>query len=274
MSFVTEYKKFNPKNCWEILRSYAGSICDFIKVLPRRANRTSGWIRFPLYHHVFDDERLGFSRQLEYMKNLGDFITLDDAVFLLNSGGKIDGRYFCITFDDGFKNCFTNALPILLEKNIVAAFFLPVRYVDSSIEKCMEWNQKDWGNTRPLIEFLNWDDCRKMAAAGAVFGSHTVSHPKLIELDYERAVQEMRDSKTKIEQELGNSCAHFACPYGYPGLHFITDLHPAIAKEVGYQSFLTTRRGSMHAGDSPYLIKRYSLLANLANHRLRIIFSF
>ena len=43
----------------------------------RSPNRGSGWIRFPFYHHVFDDEREDFRRQLDFMAGFGDFIGLD-----------------------------------------------------------------------------------------------------------------------------------------------------------------------------------------------------
>ena len=105
----------------------------------RSPNRGSGGIRFPFYHHVFDDEREDFRRQLNFMAGFGDFIGLDDAVAMLVSGDTIGGRYFCVTFDDGFKNWITNAVPLLLDKDVPAAFFLVTGYIGTSVEK--DWDK-------------------------------------------------------------------------------------------------------------------------------------
>ena len=53
-----------------------------------------GWIRFPYYHHVFDDERRGFARQLDYLRQFGDFVAIDDAAAMLASddGTHINGE--------------------------------------------------------------------------------------------------------------------------------------------------------------------------------------
>ena len=119
----------------EQFRAMARDAAVLALSIGRSINATSGWIRFPYYHHVFDDERHGFTRQLNYLRGFGEFISLDDAVGLLISGKAIDGRYFCITFDDGFKNCLTNAVPILLDKGAPAAFFMTTGYIDSDLEK-------------------------------------------------------------------------------------------------------------------------------------------
>lgn len=64
-----------------------------------------------------------FQEQLQLFKNEGDFI---DAKTLLNDTGavlKAKENYFFITFDDGLKEQYQNALPILDELNIPAMFF-------------------------------------------------------------------------------------------------------------------------------------------------------
>jgi len=87
------------------------------------------WVFFPLYHFIVDDERRGFDAHLRYMRRHGDFISMDNAVDALKNPGGIGGRYFCVTFDDGVKNCVTNALPILVERRAPAAFFIATEYV-------------------------------------------------------------------------------------------------------------------------------------------------
>jgi peptidoglycan/xylan/chitin deacetylase (PgdA/CDA1 family) len=63
-------------------------------------------------------------------------------------------------------------------------------------------------------DFLTWDDVRVMAHAGVEFGSHTVSHPVLSTLSDAELETELRDSKARIEAELGRECYAFAYPNG------------------------------------------------------------
>ena len=93
-----------------------------------------GALRFPYYHHVFEDERATFARQLRWMRRQGEYLGWDDAVALVQSGQPIDGRYFCISFDDGFRNCVTHALPILVEHGATVAFFLATSFIDTPCE--------------------------------------------------------------------------------------------------------------------------------------------
>ena len=66
----------------------------------------------------------GFERQIRYLKNFGEFIELNDATNLLNSGEEIKGRYFCLTFDDGYSSDIEIVLPELQEINAAATFFI------------------------------------------------------------------------------------------------------------------------------------------------------
>ena len=241
--------------------------------LGRSPTATSGWIRFPFYHHVFDDERKDFERQLDFMAGLGDFIGLDDAVAMLAAGDPIDGRYFCITFDDGFKNWHTNAMPILLDKKAPAAFFLVTGYIGASVEHDRERLLGFYDSGDLLMEFLDWDDCREMASAGMTFGSHTVNHVHLADLDGAGVEAELRESKQTIEMELGRACDHFCCPFGRQGIDFLASRDPTIAKRVGYRTFMATKRGAVRQGASPMGIPRDHLLAGWDNYQLRYFFS-
>lgn len=236
----------------------------FARSLTKTFEGDSGWIRFPFYHYVFNDERRGFERQLRYLKNYGCFISFDDAISLLESTDPIEGRYFVLSFDDGFKNCIQNALPILVENRVPCTFFISVEYIDS----CLTQFPNPFGYTAP-VEFLTWDDCRQLQAAGMIIGSHTLSHRSLIDLNLEKAFHELKDSKRQIENQLGRACKHFAAPRGKPGVDFSVQRDPVIAGQVGYRSFATAQPGAMRRGQSPFFLRRTSVHPSLDNLELR-----
>jgi peptidoglycan/xylan/chitin deacetylase (PgdA/CDA1 family) len=253
------------------LRALARDVA--IRVLSLGRKVQGEWIRFPFWHHVFDDERKGFARQLRWMKNHGDFIGYDQAVGLLASKEKIGGRFFCLSFDDGFKNVYTNGLPILSEAGASAMIFLAASFVGSDLETDRERLLTFYPERRQLMEFLSWADCRAWLSAGMTLGSHTYSHAHLIDLDAEAVERELTLSKRLIEERLGVECAHFGCPWGHPGADYDMARDPGIAKVAGYHSFASTQRGANHAGGDVFALKRDHLLAEWGDHQLRYFLS-
>ena len=247
----------------------------------RAVDKNDGWIRFPFYHHVFDDERRDFARQLEFMAKHGDFIGLDDAAGMIEAGKRIDGRYFCISFDDGFKNWITNAMLILVDHGVPAAFFVAAGYIGTSVNADQEKLLGFYDSGDVLMEFLDWDDCRAMADAGMTIGSHTVNHVHLNDLDDDATLAELAGSKQMIETQLGRACDHFCCPFGRANIDYRPGHHPEIAKRAGYRTFLATTRGAVRPGASPGAsepatvmgIPRDHLLAGWGNYQLRHFFS-
>ena len=265
-SSVTSYRQMvEGASTRNRLRTAARSAAIFALSRLRDVPRGSSWLRFPYYHQVFNDERSGFARQLAYLRNFGDFISLDDAVEHLGAATPPRGRYFSITFDDGFENCLTNAVPILVEHHAKAAFFLPTHFIGQ--------RASDFYGDGKRVDFLDWDGCRKMVAAGMTIGSHTVNHAKLIDLSSAEVERELRESKETIERELGAPCHHFCCPWGRPGLDFTASREPEIARRLGYRSFLTTERGSARKQTSAMLVARDHTLANWGTYQLRYFFS-
>lgn len=255
------------------LRRFVHDVSTYVLASFGTVPRASNWIRFLYYHHVFDDERAGFASHLRYMRNWGEFISLNDAVSCLESSHSIDGRYFCITFDDGFKNGLTNAVPILLEHNATAAFFVPTKFIRNSVVCNGESLPSIYHNGNPVVEFLTWADCRQLITAGMTVGSHTITHARLIALPEAEIEREMRDSKAIIERELGVPCDHFSCPWGRPSVDFVLARDPVFARRAGYRSFLTTRRGTVHRRPSPMLIDRDHVIAAWGTYQLRYFLS-
>ena len=194
------------------------------------------------------------------MRNWGDFISLDDAVDALQNPAGVRGRYFCPTFDDGFKNCFTNAFPILADCRCPAAFFLPTDYIGLDLDR-------DWDRVRNFykrtdtyhlpMEFMNWDDCRAMRKEGMTFGSHTCSHVTLASLSAEEAERELRESKLRIEAELGGECLHFCAPGACPACISIRETHTGHGSANRLSLLPFHGFGYNRAGDGlPYLRRR------------------
>lgn len=244
----------------------------FVLSLGRSIDNSSNWIRFPFYHHVFRDERRGFERQLDYLMNNGDFLSLDRAVELLERNEPINGRFFCITFDDGLRSCYDHALPILAERKIPAAFFIVTENIaDTSMGEIRICKRLHPGLPYSY-EYLTWSECAEMLKAGMTIGSHTCSHAKLNDLNANEVRRQFTESKKAIEEKLEIECKHFACPWGVAGTYF-DNRDVDIAKEVGYRSFLTTQRGENQRGCSPFALKRDHMYANWSNYQLKYFLS-
>lgn len=235
---------------------------------------TNNWLRFPFYHHVFEDERRGFESQIDLLRQHGEFIAIDDAIGLIESGAPIDGRYFCLSFDDGLKSCYSGALPVLAERDIPAVFYLVTDLVGLSLAPDDPIARQVFGfkGTDTTLDFLTWDNCREMLAAGMTFGSHTCSHLKLLSSDAETARREMQESKSMIEREVG-ACDHFCPPYGIPGQHYDPARDQELARSCGYRSFVTGVRGPNPRGSDPFAIRRDQLLANWASYQINYFLS-
>ena len=249
-------------------------IVNFL-ALGKNLSNAQASIRFPFYHHVFSDEILGFKRQLLFLRNYGEFISIDEATKILETGTKIDGVYFCLTFDDGFKCCYTNALPILSELQIPATFYIVTDYVGHAFQATHNVTKNIFGfrGSEGLIEFMNWSECKELINCGMTIGSHTKSHQRLSRLSSKESYQELFESKNEIENKLAISCRHFCAPYGLIGKDFDLSIHGELAKKLGYVSFSTSNRGVNAIGASPFSILRDHLLANWENQQLKYFLS-
>jgi peptidoglycan/xylan/chitin deacetylase (PgdA/CDA1 family) len=234
-----------------------------------------GWVRFVYYHHVFSDEQMGLARQLRYLSGVGEFLSMDDAVSIVNGVRSPDGCYICIGFDDGLKNCVTGALPVLADFRVPAIFYVVPDLMGQSFDadNPLARDRFDFQGHETALEFMTWEDCKTLLAAGMAVGSHSRSHARLARLDRTQALAEMTDSKKTIEDMLAVPCKHFCAPYGLPGTHYVAERDPELAREAGYVSFASGVRGAMTAGGDPFKLKRDHLLANWGEHQIRYFLS-
>ena len=236
----------------DIFKKYIIKLNTLNRIIPAK-----GWIQFPFYHHVFNDENKNFINQINYMQNFGDFISYNESLEILKNDFEKKNNYFCLSFDDGFSNNIFNVCDILNNKKIPAIFFIPTSFIDN---KRNDSGKIFFNNHSIEIEFLTWSECKQISLNNSfTFGSHSLNHNLLSTLTDEESYKELKYSKHEIEDHLNIECEHFAPPVG----DYINPRDINYCKEIGYKSLSTTKRGRMNNQMlNPYSLKRQHLLAN------------
>lgn len=275
MNLVTQYSDYISDDSLKLkARKLLRATIIQALSLNRKIRKNHAGISFPYYHHVFDDEIKGFDRQLKHFKNYGDFITIDQAYDLISENKPIKDRYFCLSFDDGFKNCYTNMMEVTDKYQAPVIIYLPTDYINLDLSKPKDvYKMENFEeNLKKKVPFLDWNECREMLNHNVSFGSHTCQHVNLSTLNEEELTQELKVSKHIIEEELGVKCEHFAVPWGRRGVDFDEKILAKIAEENGYKTVVTTNRGLVTGDENPYLIKRDHVIANWSNNQLNYFF--
>ena len=227
-----------------------------------------GFLRCLFLHNVFDDQLAGFERQLRTLQSIGTFVDTPTCLAMLNSEQPIDEPFFHLSMDDGYRNNFTNAFPILERLKIPAIVFVASDLIECGWEKSEEFCRN--AGCQGVIEMANWSDLRNFVSAGYEVGSHTRSHARFsdISTDNTQMSNEIGGSKAVIEDKLGISCDYISWPYGTP-----SDCDPAslrFVKEAGYKACFSAVRGQVIAGEtSPFLIPRHQFEADWPISHLR-----
>lgn len=193
----------------DLLRSTAGP-------LRNRASQAT----FLCYHSIAQDgppflsiEPEMFERHLAMMRRRGYLSGGLNALKLLASGSRLHGRHAFLTFDDGYVDNFTVALPLLRAYGFSAVMFVLPVYVDTGAEL-------NWAEVEPkrrhypgIMRSLDWSMAEALIEAGCEIGSHTLSHPHLPAIGDEALRQELLDSRRRIAERLGR-CDTLAYPFG------------------------------------------------------------
>jgi peptidoglycan/xylan/chitin deacetylase (PgdA/CDA1 family) len=99
--------------------------------------------------------------------------------------------------------------------------------------------------------FMTWDEIRSLAASPlCTIGAHTCGHERLASLPVAAAEREMRQSKARLEAELGRAIRHFAYPYGGPDAAGPREF--ALAAKIGFATAVTTRPGMVFPDHSAH----------------------
>jgi peptidoglycan/xylan/chitin deacetylase (PgdA/CDA1 family) len=215
-----------------------------------------------MYHSISDRRESGispyfgtttspgaFERHLNCLRDSGfRSVTIPEAVAALQDGHLRSEKLVAITFDDGFRDFYDVAFPILKRAQFTATMYLPARFIGDSRRSFKD------------RECMSWRQVRELRDKGIAFGSHTLSHPRLYELGWKEIETELANSKEEIESQLGERISDFAYPYAFPqhDRRFAVRFS-ALLKAQGYKTCVTTMIGRTRAGDDPLRLKRLPL---------------
>lgn len=187
-----------------------------------------------------------FERQIRFLKKKGfHSISLIDLEEHFNSGMALPKKPVVITFDDGYLDNYTYALPILKKYGMTATVFV----VADTIGGTNDFDYK--AGRQPLNHMAGWKELKEMSSGGITIGSHTLSHPHLAEVSPDRAREEIYLSKIKLEKGLGKKVEVFCYPYGSYNQRVAE-----MVKESGYLAAVTTEQGLAKESDGIYTLKR------------------
>ncbi|MEA3462299.1 MAG: polysaccharide deacetylase family protein [Bacteroidota bacterium] len=239
-----------------------------------------------VFHRVGEDDSLVFTKDLQvspeslerflqyFNSNNIDIVTLDECYKRILSG-KREKRFVAFTFDDGFRDNLSHALPVFEKYNAPFALFLTTGFPDHKIvlwsymlenlvlnNTAIDFTDRGQrysyslssenekreafkeirtyilssspenliprlknifhASTKDLYSLtsrmaLSWEEVKELSDHPLVsIGSHTVNHLALRNLPEEKAIREISDSLTIIEDKTGRPVSHMAYPYGMP----------------------------------------------------------
>jgi peptidoglycan/xylan/chitin deacetylase (PgdA/CDA1 family) len=177
-----------------------------------------------------------FGQQMAFLAALG-YRGLSMSALMPYLRGEKSGKVFGVTFDDGYLNNLTHALPVLLRHGFTATCYFVSRRLG---------NTNDWDADIGIAQTALMDavQLRQWAAAGQEVGAHSLTHPRLNALASAEALAEIAGAKAELEALSGQAVAHFCYPFGA-----YSPAHVAMVKDAGYQSATTTERGRSRPTD-------------------------
>jgi peptidoglycan/xylan/chitin deacetylase (PgdA/CDA1 family) len=213
---------------------------------PTPAPRLGGtYVPILLYHYIrypIPGDRQGFGlsvpppmfhQQMQYLAANGfHVISLHDAVEAVLGRQRLPSRPVVLTFDDGYADFFTAAVPELRYWGFTATSFVVTGRIG-------------WAS------YMTWSEIQAADAMGFTIGAHTVHHVALSSLPAAQARWEMQQSRDTLAAVLGHPILDFAYPYGS-----LNGSLMATAHDLGFECAVSTIGSPWHWRDELYYMYR------------------
>lgn len=191
-----------------------------------------------------------FVRQMEYLyQNAYKSLTATQFVEFIQRGEVLPERPVILTFDDGFTDFFTDALPVLQRYGFVATLYVATSFINST----SRWLEREGEADRPI---LTWDQLSEISMYGIECGAHSHNHPQLDTLPCSQAQEEIMISKMLLERHLRQRIFSFAYPFGY-----YTKTIQQLVRMAGYTSACAVKHAMSSETTDPFALARFIVKA-------------
>lgn len=258
--FITtfsEWTRLQRRTAAERVRSAARHVAVSTAARRRREISNPRFLRLLYCHYVFDDQRDQFERIVLALKTIGTFVDTATCIEMLNGRLPIHTGCFHLSFDDGFRNILSNAVPILARHKVPAEIFVPTGFVGASYEQTRDYCLNII-HQPGVIEITTWEDLRHAVSLGFGVGSHTRSHLRLSAISDSPTLlrEEIHGSKADVEAHLGTRCKHISWTFG--GRGDIDGRALELVQSAGYEACFGAFRGQVIPGKTGrFLVPRH-----------------
>jgi peptidoglycan/xylan/chitin deacetylase (PgdA/CDA1 family) len=159
-----------------------------------------------------------FAQQLAWLHdNSYTTVRMEQLTRCLSREATCPAKSVALTFDDGYEDAYTTALPLLQKFGFTATFYIISGFVGHP-------------------GYMSWEQLGVLHDAGMEIGAHSVTHRNLTDLDMGMVASEVTQSKRDIEQALGITVTSFC----YPAGHYNAAIEEQV-RAAGYTNATTTR---------------------------------
>lgn len=224
----------------EIQNGYSPLVNSNLHVNKQAVIQNEGSTKIPIltYHKIVDIDKEQdnyswnlsiavetFREQMKFLKNNEyEILHLKDLKY--RKGGE---KSIILLFNDGYKNFYENAFPIIKEYGLSASISIITSKVDDT-------------------EYLDREQIKELSSAGIEIISHTINHPILTELTDEQIRYELAESKRLLENLLGDTVDGFVYPIGKYNNQIKT-----VLESLNYNYAVTTNYGLLDLTESSFL---------------------
>lgn len=182
-----------------------------------------------------------FEAHLAYLRQAGYKTTsLEQLAYAIKGVIQLPAKPIIITFDDGYRDNYENAFPILKKNGFAATFFIFTQPIDEN-----------------NVGYLSWDMVKEMHRAGMEFGSHSYRHLDMRQRDVDFLVYEIVGSSEAIAKRTDEPVRFFSYPAGR-----YDDLVIKVLESAKFWGAVTTQWGATQSFDNRFELPRLRIRGN------------